>query len=167
MGRLMPATGSQISMGRIWNALNLSAGSYPPSAGSNISLNATLGLNRGNNKSGVPGGISAGGLTRTSQDFGGLLGNNYYPYYVYDAYLQTCVGGIGGTCGDTGGILSLWIIGDDVDTQLTNGARYSEPADTVIYRIASARTLIYTDTLPVGTVSLGTPTLRAAGDCCF
>lgn len=164
MGRLMPATGSQISMGRIWNALNLSAGSYPPSAGSNISLNATLGLNRGNNKSGVPGGISAGGLTRTSQDFGGLLGNNYYPYYVYDAYLQVCNAG---TCADTGGLVTIWIIGDDVDTQLANGSRYSEPASTTIYRIVGSRTLIYTDFLPGGTVNIDTPTLRIATDCCL
>lgn len=165
MGRLIPATGSQISMGRIWNALNLNVGGFPPSAGANIGLNSTLGVNRGNNWSGQ-GNLTAGSSTVESSSFGGLIGNAYYPYYIYDAYLQVCSGGVGGVCADSGGIVKVWV---DLpfDEQLTNGSLYSEGETPTVYRIASARSIIYDDFLPGGTYTFSTPTLRSSGYCCI
>ena len=60
MGTL-PATGTAISMGAVYQAYTNTA----PSAGSNISLNAELGVNQ----AGI---VSAGAETTFSEDFGGL-----------------------------------------------------------------------------------------------
>jgi len=75
MGTL-PATGTEISMGRISRALGLT-GAYPPPAGSNIKLNGTLGINRGISASNV-GNIPSGSQTEESSDFGGLDTPNTY-----------------------------------------------------------------------------------------
>jgi hypothetical protein len=66
----IPPTGQEISMGRIARALGLSA-TYPPSGGSNIGLNATLGVNRSNAISPVSN-IPSQSKTEESTDFGGL-----------------------------------------------------------------------------------------------
>ena len=66
MGTL-PATGTEISMGAVYRAYTNSA----PSAGSNIGLNAELGVNQ----AGI---VSAGAETEFSTDFGGL--NTPYTY---------------------------------------------------------------------------------------
>jgi hypothetical protein len=66
MGTL-PATGTEISMGAVYKAYTNSA----PSAGSNIGLNAELGVNQ----AGI---VGAGAETEFSTDFGGL--NTPYDY---------------------------------------------------------------------------------------
>jgi hypothetical protein len=72
----IPATGTEVAMGRISRALGLSTG-YPPPTGSNIKLNGTLGINRGISASNV-GNIVSGSQTEESSDFGGLdTPNNY------------------------------------------------------------------------------------------
>ena len=65
----IPATGSEISMGKVHVALGLSGG-YPPAAGTNIGLNETLGAQIG---------ISGGAETQLSEDFGGLTTPSSYP----------------------------------------------------------------------------------------
>lgn len=68
---ILPATGTEISMGRIAKALGL-ASAYPPTGGDqNIGLNARLGTGRNRSLSGVAS-ISSGSQTRESTDFGGL-----------------------------------------------------------------------------------------------
>ena len=44
---IIPATGTEISMGRISRALGTTS-AYPPSAGTDIKLNGTLDINRSN-----------------------------------------------------------------------------------------------------------------------
>jgi hypothetical protein len=75
MGTL-PATGTEIAMGRISTAFGLT-GTYPPPAGSNIKLNGTLGINRSISASNV-GNIPSGSQTQESSDFGGLDTPNPY-----------------------------------------------------------------------------------------
>ena len=73
---VIPATGTEISMGRISRALgNTSA--YPPPAGTNIKLNGTLGINRSNATTNISD-IVSGSSTEESSDFGGLDTPNTY-----------------------------------------------------------------------------------------
>ena len=72
MASTLPATGTEISMGRIGQALGLgTAGTI------SVGLNTQLGTNRGNNLSGVPG-KATGSMTNESTDFGGLQTNGTY-----------------------------------------------------------------------------------------
>jgi hypothetical protein len=72
----IPATGTQVTMGRISRALGITGG-FPPPAGSNIRLNGTLGMNR--NLATTPiSAIPSGSITRQSTDFGGLDTPNDY-----------------------------------------------------------------------------------------
>lgn len=73
---IIPATGTEVSMGRISRALGLT-GAYPPPAGSNIKLNGTLGINRSNAISPITD-IPTGSQTEESADFGGLDTPNPY-----------------------------------------------------------------------------------------
>jgi len=79
---ILPATGTEIAMGKVYRAFGLSAG-YPPAAGSNISLNATLGDKReppqasGTIAQQTP--IPPGAETKLSEDFGGLTTAEDYP----------------------------------------------------------------------------------------
>ena len=75
MGQI-PATGSEVSMGRISRALGLT-GAYPPPAGSNIKLNGTLGINRSLATTNISN-IASGSSTEESGDFGGLDTPNTY-----------------------------------------------------------------------------------------
>ena len=71
---IIPATGSEVSMGRISRALGTST-SYPPT--SQIKLNGTLGINRSNAITNISS-IISGSSTEESGDFGGLdTPNNY------------------------------------------------------------------------------------------
>jgi len=74
---IIPATGSQVSMGRISRSLGISP-SYPPSAGANISLNGTLGGQRSLATTPISN-IGGGTQTRESTDFGGLTTPQDYP----------------------------------------------------------------------------------------
>lgn len=74
---VIPATGQQISMGKINRALGLSA-SYPPAGGSNIRLNGCLGAKR-NCATTTISAIGSGVCTRESCDFGGLDTPQDYP----------------------------------------------------------------------------------------
>ncbi len=76
MGQI-PATGNEISMGKISRALGLSV-KYPPDASSNIKLNLTLGVNRSNAISPVDD-IPSESKTEESKDFGGLETPEEYP----------------------------------------------------------------------------------------
>jgi hypothetical protein len=72
MASTLPATGTEISMGRIGQALGLgTAGTIA------VGLNAQLGTSRGNNLSGVPAKAS-GSITNESGDFGGLQTSGTY-----------------------------------------------------------------------------------------
>lgn len=73
---VIPATGSEVSMGRISRALGLT-GAYPPPAGSNIKLNGTLGINRSLATTNISN-IASGSSTEESGDFGGLDTPNTY-----------------------------------------------------------------------------------------
>lgn len=79
---LIPATGTEISMGRVYRAFGLSPG-YPPADGTNIGLNAALGANRQPPQAfGTPAqqtAIPAGTETQLSEDFGGLTTPQDYP----------------------------------------------------------------------------------------
>lgn len=79
---LIPATGTEIAMGKVYRAFGLSAG-YPPADGTNIGLNATLGANREPPQaSGTPAqqtAIAGGVETQLSEDFGGLTTPETYP----------------------------------------------------------------------------------------
>lgn len=66
----IPATGSEITMGKVAKAFGF-VGTYPPSAGANIRLNADLGVSYA--------GISGSAETQLSEDFGGLTSPNDYP----------------------------------------------------------------------------------------
>lgn len=65
----IPATGSEITMGKVATAFGI-VGSYPPAGGSNITLNGSLGGQIGK---------SAGAETKLSEDFGGVNTPNNYP----------------------------------------------------------------------------------------
>lgn len=73
---VIPATGTEVSMGRISRALGLT-GAYPPPAGSNIKLNGTLGINRSLATTNISN-IVSGSSTEESGDFGGLDTPNTY-----------------------------------------------------------------------------------------
>ena len=73
---VIPATGTEISMGRISRALGTTS-AYPPPAGTNIKLNGTLGINRSNATTNIPD-IVSGSSTEESSDFGGLDTPNTY-----------------------------------------------------------------------------------------
>lgn len=79
---IIPATGTEIGMGKVHRAFGLSGG-YPPAPGSNISLNATLGANRQPPQaSGTPSQQTPklpGVETKLSEDFGGLTTPENYP----------------------------------------------------------------------------------------
>lgn len=78
---ILPATGTEIAMGKVYRAFGLSAG-YPPAGGSNIGLNSTLGANRVPPKAtGAtgPSAIAASTQTDLSEDFGGLTTAEDYP----------------------------------------------------------------------------------------
>lgn len=149
---VIPNTGTQISMGKVYYALGLT-GTYPPVAGANVGLNSTLGANRGVNLSGQPN-IGAGNQTAESSDFGGLLTPAYYPYYVYDAYVQVNSGGV---CVDSGGIVTVTYDGPSLSSTLI----YSEGVTTTVYRIVSTRYI--SDTAP--SYEFSDPIQRAASYC--
>lgn len=149
---VIPNTGTQISMGKVYYALGLT-GTWPPSTGANIGLNSTLGANRGVNLSGQPN-IGAGNQTAESSDFGGLLTPAYYPYYVYDAYEQINSGGV---CVDTGPVVQVTYDGPN----LSSSTIYSEGTTPNGYRIISTRYI--SDTAPV--FEFSNPTVRAASWC--
>ena len=72
MPSTFPATGTEISMGRIGQGLGLgTAGTVQ------LGLNSSLGINRGNNLPGV-GGIATGSQTDESASFGGLTVSGTY-----------------------------------------------------------------------------------------
>jgi len=73
---IIPATGSEVSMGRISRALG-TTNAYPPPVGSNIKLNGTLGVNRSNATTTISN-ILPGSPTEESEDFGGLDTPNAY-----------------------------------------------------------------------------------------
>jgi hypothetical protein len=66
MAGYLPATGSQISFGRVYRGYV--SGSYPPPGGTNIRLNGTLGVSYGGKGAGV------------STSFSATFGGKYYPY---------------------------------------------------------------------------------------
>lgn len=73
---IIPATGTEVSMGRISRALGTTT-SYPPPNGSNIKLNGTLGINRSLANTNISN-ITSGSSTEESGDFGGLDTPNPY-----------------------------------------------------------------------------------------
>jgi len=73
----IPATGTEVSMGRISRALG-TTNSYPPAAGSNIKLNGVLGAFRSLANHPTVGDIPSGSETKESEDFGGLDTPNTY-----------------------------------------------------------------------------------------
>ena len=73
---VIPATGTEISMGRISRALGTTS-VYPPPAESNIKLNGTLGINRSLANTSISN-IVSGSETEESTDFGGLDTPNVY-----------------------------------------------------------------------------------------
>ena len=73
---VIPATGTEISMGRISRALGTTS-AYPPPAGTDIKLNGTLGINRSNATTNISD-IVSGSSTEESSDFGGLDTPNTY-----------------------------------------------------------------------------------------
>jgi hypothetical protein len=79
---LLPATGTEIAMGKVYRAFGLSA-SYPPAANTDIGLNSTLGANREPPQAfGTPAqstAIPSGDETKLSEDFGGLTTPEDYP----------------------------------------------------------------------------------------
>jgi hypothetical protein len=72
MAGTVPATGSQISMGRLGAALGVVATST-----TKVSLNAQIATGRNRSLSGVAS-IASGSATRESTDFGGLSTPNTY-----------------------------------------------------------------------------------------
>ena len=68
---LIPATGSEISIGKVAAALGLITGSGTAAAGMNIGLNSSLGVGR-NRATTVIASIASGSQTQESSDFGGL-----------------------------------------------------------------------------------------------
>lgn len=79
---LLPATGTEIAMGKVYRAFGLTA-SYPPAANTDIGLNSTLGANREPPQAfGTPAqqtAIPSGDETSLSEDFGGLTTPEDYP----------------------------------------------------------------------------------------
>jgi hypothetical protein len=79
---ILPATGTEIAMGKVYRAFGLSAG-YPPAAGTGIGLNSTLGDNRkppqASGTSAQQTAIPASTQTKLSEDFGGLTTAEDYP----------------------------------------------------------------------------------------
>lgn len=80
---LIPATGSEIAMGKVYRAFGLSAG-YPPADGTNIGLNNTpsgggtsIGQNRDLGLDQTK--VTIGAETRLSVDFGGITTPQDYP----------------------------------------------------------------------------------------
>jgi hypothetical protein len=80
---LIPATGSEIAMGKVYRAFGLSAG-YPPAANTNIGLNNTpsgggtsIGQNRDLGLGQVD--VVIGATTQLSVDFGGITTPQDYP----------------------------------------------------------------------------------------
>ena len=69
---VLPATGTEISMGRIGAALGV-----VPNSTTQVALNAQLGTGRNRNLSGV-GSITSGSQTEESAGFGGLATTNNY-----------------------------------------------------------------------------------------
>jgi hypothetical protein len=69
---VLPATGSEISMGRIGAALGV-----VPNSTTQVALNAQLGTGRNRNSSGV-GSIPSGSQTAESAGFGSLITPNNY-----------------------------------------------------------------------------------------
>lgn len=158
--RRIPNTGSQTEMGRVHYALNLNAGTYPPAAGSNISLNGTLGGNRSNLN--VSTNIAAGGTTTLTDNFGGRKSDlQIYPWWVYDAYVQVCSGGV---CADTGGVIKVHADTGIEDNVLTNGGYYSDGGTAGAWRIISARYVVLDLT---GVTVISNATARASSYCCL
>lgn len=79
---ILPATGTEIAMGKVYRAFGLSAG-YPPAPDTGIGLNTTLGANREPPQaSGTPAqqtAIPDSTETNLSEDFGGLTTPEDYP----------------------------------------------------------------------------------------
>jgi hypothetical protein len=79
---LIPATGTEIAMGKVYRAFGLTA-SYPPAGGTDIGLNSDLGANRQPPQAtGTPEqqtAIPLGDETSLSEDFGGLTTAQNYP----------------------------------------------------------------------------------------
>lgn len=79
---LIPATGTEIAMGKVYRAFGLTA-AYPPAAGTDIGLNDTLGANReppqATGTAAQQTAIPAGDETSLSEDFGGLTTAEDYP----------------------------------------------------------------------------------------
>lgn len=79
---LLPATGTEIAMGKVYRAFGLSA-AYPPAGGTDIGLNSTLGANREPPQAfGTPAqqtAIPDDDETTLSEDFGGLTTPEDYP----------------------------------------------------------------------------------------
>ena len=79
---LIPATGTEIAMGKVYRAFGLTA-AYPPAGGTDIGLNNDLGANRQppqatgtpEQQTAIPGGDE----TSLSEDFGGLTTAEDYP----------------------------------------------------------------------------------------
>jgi hypothetical protein len=79
---LIPATGTEIAMGKVYRAFGL-VPAYPPPASTDIGLNSDLGANREPPQAfGTPEqqtAIAAGDETKLSEDFGGLTTAEDYP----------------------------------------------------------------------------------------
>ena len=77
---VLPATGSQISMGSTWRAMT----NINPTSGLNLGLNATLGFNRQppqvNGTAAQQTRIENGVITTFSADFGGLTTPHNYTF---------------------------------------------------------------------------------------
>lgn len=73
---LIPATGTEISMGKVAAALGLITGSAN-AANTNIGLNSSLGVGR-NRATTIISSITSGSQTQESADFGGLDTPNDY-----------------------------------------------------------------------------------------
>lgn len=65
----IPATGTTIRMGGVYNAYYVAGATGPPAAGTIVTLNAKLGSKIG---------LAAGATTRLSANFGGRVGPNNY-----------------------------------------------------------------------------------------
>lgn len=72
---VVPATGSEVSMGKISVVLGLFANT---GSVANLGLNSSLGVGRNRTTSGVAS-IASGSLTQESTSFGGLSGSGVYP----------------------------------------------------------------------------------------
>jgi len=72
MPGVVPATGSEVSMGRIAQVLGIN-----PNATTQTALNANLGVGRNRSLSGVAS-IASGSDTQESLSFGGLSGSGTY-----------------------------------------------------------------------------------------